>query len=360
MKVVPYLDLVKVQSKVTNSESIISGKVVESNQLSKFHESLNQFYKSNALMYHEKKTDNPYINQSMITDLINTQRILFEMNYTSNKERNYLDGAMTYKDHFFNSTFAGLKTYKNHTDKIRTATMNKYINMLKTQNIDYGITELHLAFDIILDSAIENFMPIKLTKSVNICNPLEQQFKTTMYIESTYNPKLKAYLYCKVTKERLSTKNNIYRFEIRFKDMHNISKDPYKIIEYIEENIQSYKLFHFDDIQLCNKFKEQYSQNIKKVSSQNVPEKLLRELKEHGTEIRLILPDEIKEQIISMFDISNETKKCKILKPRVVFTLPKITQISYICLDFIINTLHREFLLKVYPPTINSPPLIYF
>ena len=353
MKVVPSLDLVKVQSKVTNSESIISGKVVESNQLNKFHDNLNQFYKSNDLMYHENKYENPHINQSRITETSNTQRTLFEMNYTSHKEKSYFDGAMIYKDHFFNATFAGLKTYKSYTDKIRTATMNKYIDMHKTHNIDYGITEVHLAFDIILDSSIENFIPIKLVKSTNIHSLLEQEFDTTIYIEATYDPKSKAYLYCKVTKERLNSKQSIYRFEIRFKDMYKISRDPYKIIEYIEKNLQSYKLFHFTDKQLCNKFKKQYSQNIKKVSSPNVTQKLLRELKEHGTEIELVLSDEIKHQIISMLQKDDEKEVAETLQAMVI-------QNTYSNVKNSVHNLDKPFLLKASQPAINSPPAISF
>ena len=353
MNISSYLDLVKVQSKVTNSEIIESCKIKENNGLSKFHENLNQFYKLNGLMYHERKFDNPNIHQSIVTNLINTRRTIFEMNYKSNKERKYFENSMTVKDHFFNSTFAGLKTYKQHTDNVRTKILNKYIDMHKTYDLEYGITELHLAFDIIVNSSIDNFIPIKLVKSVNICNPLDKEFESTIYIESTKDPKLKAYLYCKVTKEKLNVEKNIYRFEIRFRDMHDISRNPYKIIDYIQENLQSYKLFYFDDIQLCNQFKKEYSNNIRKVSSPNVPEKLLRELKKHGTEIELILSNEIKQEIISMLIKHNEKEEYKILKSK---TICRINQINYFWSNTLMYNLNKEFLQKVYQPTINSPP----
>ncbi len=79
----------------------------------------------------------------------------------------------------------------------------------------------------------------------------------------------------------------------------------------------------------------------------------MRELKKYGTEIELILSNEIKQEIISMFIKHNEKEEYKILKSK---TICRINQINYFGSNTLMYNLNKEFLQKVYQPTINSPP----
>lgn len=72
---------------------------------------------------------------------------------------------------FFQQYYNEIQTHRRYIDRRRNKALNKIIKYLQSKNIDYGITELHLAFDIEVDTAIDNFLPIKLTKGMNINDP---------------------------------------------------------------------------------------------------------------------------------------------------------------------------------------------
>ena len=67
----------------------------------------------------------------------------------------------------------------------------------------------------------------------------------------------------------------------------------------------------------------------------------MRELKKHGTEIELILSNEIKQEIISMFIKHNEKEEYKILKSK---TICRINQVNYFWSNTLMHNLNKEFL----------------
>ena len=366
MKALSYLDLVKIQSKNLDSDL------------------LSEFYKSNNLMYHPKKSKKPFVNCSRVTDIFNTQRTIFETSYTS-KKYEYFDGLITKYEHFINFTCAGTKTYKKYTDMIRNKYLDKIVDLLKINNNDYGLREFHLAFDIQMDiKKFINLLPIKLSKSPYIEDPLNPEYKTSRYIElRTRDEKVQAYIYIKDAKEGIN--KNIIRLEIRFKRLYrgnDISRNPYEIIKLIEKELEYYKLFYFDDIELLNIFKKQYSNNIKKKSSPNVPDKLLRELKEHGEEIELKLSDEMKKYIIHLLEkpkvkpivlssiVSNlllnkqnkmytRTIELYQIVVRVVYLRSNRAKKTVLLLTKgFIPLLESPLFLRAFPPTNKAPPII--
>jgi hypothetical protein len=338
----------------------------------------------NDWFWHKVESINDYANENRITD--NLQRTLFHTNYSKGyvykKNGKFIERAesLLFK-------LAGLSTRTKYIDSKRKKALNKIIKYLQSKNIDYGITELHLAFDIEHKTNIDNFLAVKLTKGSNINEPSNYYKNSTLYIESN-NPKTKAYLYNKSKKERLLGKY-IHRFEIKLSKLHDMSRIPYKLIDYIEKQLNSYKLFYFEDIDLCNKFKEQYAENITKKDSPNVPDKLLRDIRAAAKEIELKLSDEIKQFIIktltkkeveqkpqpisktyqSIKNLPRGRKKkensptLKIEVYQIVkrwkYHLQAGTKIYVLKLPNKYNPIFRKhFILKGFPPTDKDPPNI--
>jgi len=331
----------------------------------------------NDYMWHKVESINDYANENRITDTFDLSRTLFNTNYS--KFYSYKkNGKVINRPESLLFKFAGLKSYRTKTDQLRADALNSSIQYLQAKNIDYGITELHLSFDIEHKTKIDNFLPIKLTKGSNINNPSNYYKNSTLYIESN-NPKTKAYLYNKSKKERLLGKY-IHRFEIKLSKLHNMSRNPYKLIDYIEKQLKSYKLFYFEDINLCNQFKEPYARNIAKKDSPNVPDKLLKDIKAAAKEIELKLSDEIKEFIITTLSkpksikhsiavinaLFNKKKNSPTLKIEVYqivkrwkYHLQAGTKIYVLQLPNRDNPIFRKhFILKGFPPTDKDPPNI--
>jgi hypothetical protein len=329
----------------------------------------------NDWFWHKIESINDYANENRITD--NLQRTLLHTNYSKGyayKKK----GKLIERDESLLFKLAGLSTRTRYIDRKRKKALNKIIKYLQSKNIDYGITELHLAFDIEHKTNIDNFLPIKLTKGSNINEPSNYYKNSTLYIESN-NPKTKAYLYNKSKKESLLGKY-IHRFEIKLSKLHDMSRNPYKLIDYIEKQLKSYKLFYFEDIELCNQFKNQYAENITKKDSPNVPDKLLRDIRAAAKEIELKLSDEIKKFIITTISkpkpikhstaiinlLFNKKENFTALKIE-IYQIPKRdTQIIsraaknmfYNCKDKINYLSINPLLLKSFPPMGTDPPII--
>jgi hypothetical protein len=295
------IDLINIQAKTNNKN------------ISKISNLLSDYYKKHKLVYFTSKSSNPNINDSRIADLENTKRTLFNTNYTAGKKIKYWDGAYISQLHYYNIKFAGLSTYKSFTDNIRKYHLNNILDTLAINNQEYSITEIHIAFDIEIETNIDKFLPIKLNKATNIEDPLKPLYNTTRYIETTKEPRIKAYLYYKSEKENIRNKS-LYRFEIRFRELNklNISNNPDKIIIYIKKELDKYKLFHSKNNSKLNDIKKEYSNNIKKIAYENIPNKLLKQLSLCSTNINLILSNDVIKQIYDLFNRNNQIvkKKC--------------------------------------------------
>ena len=79
------------------------------------------------------------------------------MIYCTNKK----DGKIIERLESLLFKLAGLKTHRRYIDRRRNKALNKIIKYLKSKNINFGSTELHLAFNIELHTAIDNFLPVK-------------------------------------------------------------------------------------------------------------------------------------------------------------------------------------------------------
>lgn len=316
----------------------------------------------NEWFWHKVESINDYANENRITDEL--QRTLFHTNYSSYYAYKK-DGKIIERAESLLFKLAGLKTHRRYIDRRRNKALNKIIRYLKSKNIDYGITELHLAFDIELDTAIDNFLPVKLTKGMNINDPNNyigtKSKGQTLYLESN-NAKNKAYLYNKNKKEKLKGKT-IHRFEIKLSKLHDISRNPFELINYIEKQLNAYKLFYFQDIDLCNQFKEQYSKNIAKEDSPNVPDKLLRDIRAAAKEIELKLTDEIKTFIINTLSKKENSPALKIQDNQIVellmYQFKKLAKKYVLQLKERINSLSiYPLILKAFPPPNKAPPII--
>lgn len=314
----------------------------------------------NGYMWHKRESINDYANENRITDTFDLSRTLFNTNYS----KYYIykkNGKIVERPESLLFKFAGLKSYRTKTDDLRAKALDNTIKYLKSNSFDYGFTELHLAFDTEHKTKIDNFLPVKLTKGSKINNPSNYYKNSTLYIESN-NPKTKAYLYNKSKKERLLGKY-IHRFEIKLSKLQDIGRNPYKLIEYIEKQLKSYKLFYFEDIDLCNKFKEQYAKNITKKDSPNVPEKLSRDIRAAAKEIELKLSDNIKEFIINTLSKKENSPALKNkvyqMAERWKYHLKADTKIYVLQLPNKYNSIFRKhFILKGFPPTDKDPPNI--
>ncbi len=210
------------------------------------------------------------------------------------------------------------------------------IDLLKSTDSNYRITKLHLAFDIPLDSTIghffttiDNFLFLKLAKTERINSPFnfyvnEKDGSRTHYPEElTKNgnkPSVHSRAYGKHDKEGL--KQRMLRFEVCFEGdaLNKVGNNPKALIKYLEKEIGRYRLKHFEDVRACNKFKEQYAENILKNKHKavrnnvrrnrkhyehltpNITVKLLSEVEESSTAIPLELTDEIRKILTDMFD----------------------------------------------------------
>jgi hypothetical protein len=263
---------------------------------------LNNHYESRSLKFDKKKYKNPHIHQYRVFNEFNRERTLFELNDKWQKNILLLGGFykyITYKK-FSNFTFAGTKSEIKSVDVRRKRELNYLVNTLNKHNIDYGLTEFHLALDIRVNDSVNfvNLLPVKLTKSVNISNPLKQKYETSFYVEDG-----KSYLYVRAPKQKI--KSNTIRFEIKFKFDYETSRDPIKVIEKIETELKKYELYYIHNNKKRDEIKIEYSNRIKKEYTWNISPELHSKLNKFGDKIELKLSQELKDEIHNLLNFSN-------------------------------------------------------
>jgi hypothetical protein len=180
------------------------------------------------------------------------------------------------------------------------------VEYIKSSGCDYRYKQIDIAFDVEIfgsfgDFDIDNFFLFQFSKSCNVNSPFhyeeyEYDGSRTYYLLTAKKPKIRTYMYLKHVKEGLKNRF-ILRLEISC-NVLSIGNDPEKIIEYIEKDFKTKKLFFFNNVIAGNKIKQQYRANIHKKGSQNVPPKLHSQIQSNSdNEFPLVLTDEIKDHI---------------------------------------------------------------
>jgi hypothetical protein len=232
------------------------------------------------------------------------------------------DESLSYK-------FDGLAKYHRHADQARLEALFFIISLLKAKDAFYLISKIHLAFDIDLDTTIDHFLVMKNAKTDRINSPFSYYDKNkdgsrTGYVEELTEAgnrsSIHSYIYEKDMKDGL--KQRMFRFEICFEGdgLRKLGDNPEALIKFLEKKIGQYRLYHFDNVSTCNKFKEDYAKNILKNKhravrnkvrrnkkryehlTNNATDKLLREVGENSTAIPLELTDEIRKFLTDLFD----------------------------------------------------------
>ena len=287
-------------------------------------------------------TSNKHINQSRFFDVENPDFDLFHTIYHRGFSRyrefwhpedtiwtgpsHELTGS---SDESLSLRHDGLVGYRRYADQARHNALYSNIDLLKSTDSIYLITKIHPAFDIVLDTTIDHFLLLKLGKTDRINSPFIYHDKNQDGSRSYYPEELtkagkqsakSSCFYEKDMKEGLE--DCTFRFEPRFEGdgLRKVGNNPEALIRYMEKNIGKYRLYHFDDVSTCNKFKEQYAENILKNKHRavrnkvrrnkeryesltpNVTAKLLREVGENSTAIPLELTDDIRKFITDLFD----------------------------------------------------------
>jgi hypothetical protein len=262
--------------------------------------------------------NNPYIHEKRVTY---KNRILFNTIFTP--ESTYEDKRTNkpiYRKASATSNHSGLKSYNESIDTIRKEAHDHKLNYLKDKR-DFGIIDLSISsMDIAWDmkfkkeqfQSISNFFIVHDTKLTTLNDPfnlyydIQKRKPSGFYNEPLYkkdgkifNTQTRAYIYIKDWKENLEDDEYIIiRFELKLSKLKNKSKNSYELIEYIEKQLKPYKLFYFEDIDICNELKEQYKDRIPK-ENHNITKKLLSTIQSTSSkEIELKLSDSIKNHII--------------------------------------------------------------
>ena len=211
-------------------------------------------------------------------------------------------------------TFAGLNNLKYEDNRARRRALETILNHIKTDKNAYiQFSRIDIAFDIEADAntTIDQFFALKFAKSQRINSPFKffvnnGDGSRTYYIEKkTKSGKksiVRAYFYEKDHKEGSHGGKRQFRFEVSVDGLNKVGSDPEKVIKRLENVLKQYRLFLFEDIDSCNEFKKQYAENIDKDRSDNVPQKLLREIEHGSTSIQLELTDELKRWIYNALD----------------------------------------------------------
>jgi len=268
--------------------------------IGKFQKYFNQFYTSNKIILIPVYDVNDELCIKRATTADNTKLTLFYSTHTGDMNGNTYT---TFK-------FAGLITYDDKTDTMRTNTLLKFIDFITSLDIKYRVTTIDIAYDMKVDDkkSIENFLPIRIGTKTNVNNPFNY-FDSTLYVESdkVIKPSVKAYAYSKTVKENLD--ENIIRFEISIRNIKNADNDFESVVRHIISSLSNYKFYYFDSKARCNNVKRKYRDNIEKENRKNLPATLKKEIKLlGGHEIELKLSDDVLNLLKKIF-----TKKDKLI-----------------------------------------------
>ena len=214
---------------------------------------------------------------------------------------------------------AGMNRHRRRADQAKLKNLEFIIDQIKTdKNAHYLFKQLDIAFDIWTgsDITIDHFFALKLAKTGRInlpfryyVNPVDgsQTFYIELKTKKGNKCTVRAYLYEKDKKEGLHGDQRLFRFEVSVGGLQQVGDDPDKLIKRLKKVLKRYRLFLFDDVRTCRKFKKQYAENIRKNQinqnqSPNVPPKLLKEIELSAAKVSLELTDSIKSWIYNALD----------------------------------------------------------
>jgi hypothetical protein len=227
---------------------------------------------------------------------------------------------------------AGMNRHRRRADQSKLKTLEYVIDQIKSvENAYYRFNQKDIAIDIETDASItiDHFLPIKLAKTGRINSPFqcyisEVDGSRTFYVEMKTKKgnkcTVRAYLYEKDKKEGLHGDKRLFRFEVSIGGLQQVGDDPDKLIKRLKKVLKQYRLFLFDDVRTCRKFKKQYAENIRKNrnrknQSPNVPKKLLREIESSATKVSLELTDSIKSWIYNALDKTTRADPLRFKNP---------------------------------------------
>jgi len=251
-----------------------------------------EFYQTNFLIF--IKADVQSINDVHKADIIvskfNTREVIIY---------SYCNGTFDNDTTYTTFKFVGIKSYNQRQDKRKMNILNKFVDFLIENDIEYRLTTIDISYDFHTKKSIKNFFPIRVNKQglkSEVNNPFNYCENTTLYLENKdiKKPSLKAYIYDKPVKNNL--KEPIIRFEISIRNIKSKHSDYQLILNHINQQLSKYKLFYFDIIANCNEAKRLYKKSYK-VSRKL--EKLIDKL--NGTQIELMLSSEIVEFISKLY-----------------------------------------------------------
>jgi len=260
--------------------------------------------------------------ESRVVDPNYLARTLLNYCYTSRSER---ENWYTKKSYWIDSStlfkHAGLSKNRPNSDRVKCQARDTVVAYSKAHGGIINYDRIDIAIDVELEDFegidIDNFFLLQLSKSQTINSPFtyfhgddgsrtyylmplkdpnDRKCKPKNKNKKAYVPQIRKYMYLKHLKEGLINRF-ILRYEVSYTNLTRFGADSDRLIEYIEKDFKTMRLFCFDNVATGNEFKSQYQENIPK-ESPNAPVKLLREIKAKAdNEFDLRLPEEIKTHI---------------------------------------------------------------
>jgi hypothetical protein len=233
-----------------------------------------------------------------IEDMYKSDRIVSTSNTQETIIYSYHNGSID-DTTYTTFKFVGLKSYNLKKDKRKSKVLNRFVNFLIRQDIEYHLKVIDIAYDFSIDKSIKNFLPIRINKQglrTEVNDPFNYYEKTTLYLEdkSIKKPSLRAYIYDKTVKNNLD--EQIIRFEISIRNIDSKIVDYDVIIEHIKNQVSKYRLYYFDVIASCNTNKWIYKKNYK------ISRKLEKSIKKSGgAEVNLSVSNKITDFLSKFF-----------------------------------------------------------
>jgi len=224
---------------------------------------INNWYSHNQItQYTTKYKGNSYnqlsINNINIGRAYNRPNIIGFNQYQD--KANYIQGTLSIN-------FAGLKSYNQKHDTIKSKALNNLLQMLQKNNIAFKTQRVDIANDK-HNSNYDNFLSMRTNKQGYkhpFNKPSESEYQTTFYLEQySEKPSLKALLYDKTIKEEEHKNiipNGIVRAEISIRTtqkQHQAISTKEQYIDHIQKQLNKYMFVEFPNQEAATELKGDY------------------------------------------------------------------------------------------------------